>query len=807
MRRNSSAPARRGARAAATAVVLGALAAPAIAFPTAAGAASGDDFTVERLDTGGWKVTLELAAPLPVRDAVTELAVDGVVVGAARESADGKRLTVETADPSVARAREVEVAYNGAVPSAATTAPRSPAAPVTPRGQAKKHVSTDPATPGPYGVARSDYDLGDTATTLSGLSDLPVEVRAAVYAPVQAKGRRPVVVFLHGRHAACYNPVTRTSNNTSWPCAPGFQPIQSYLGYGETAENLATHGYVVVSISANGINAKDATSTDDNGGLARGQLVMQHLDLLAQAQAGDGPAGTSALAGRLDLTNVGMMGHSRGGEGVVEAALLNAERPSPYGVRAVLPLAPVDFARATLPDVPMAVVLPYCDGDVSNQQGQHFYDDSRYTTDDDVLRSSLMVMGADHNFFNTEWTPGVSVAPSSDDWSAAADEVCGAASPSRLTAAEQRAVGTAYMAGFFRLAQGGETAFLPLFDGTGGTVPSTGRAVVLTQAQQPGSRRYDVAPLEAPSPQVRLSGFGSAAYCSSVAIRVPAGGTACSSTPLTSKVPHWTPATYATWVPTSPVLRLQWDAATAAGASVQVAVDRNVKKYEALSFRTARDESAVGDVDLAVTVVDGKGRTFRTQVAASSGALTPLPASTNTVNGRNLLGKTWLRTVRIPTSAMGALNLNDVRTVTVTPATPTGGAYLSDVAFDSVGIGSGGPTDLPQLSIADTTVAEGDGPGTAAVRLVLDAPLTATATVNVQTAATGSSTAGQVPAAWIPVVLAPGTTSVTVPVPLAGNTVVNAAARYKTTLSASKGAVIGDGFAWLTVTDDDGPAV
>src|SRR6185312_2097821 len=153
-------------------------------------------------------------------------------------------------------------------------------------------------------------------------------------------------------------------------CVAGYQPIASFHGYDQSAAVLASHGYVVVSISADGVNAQDNPYSDDAGTLARGQLVLQHLDLLARADAGRAPGLSPRLRGRLDLTDVGLMGHSRGGEGMVKAALLNAGRRSPYGIRAVLPLAPIDFGRETLPDVPMAVILPYCDGDVSNLQGQ-----------------------------------------------------------------------------------------------------------------------------------------------------------------------------------------------------------------------------------------------------------------------------------------------------------------------------------------------------------------------------------------------------------------------------------------------------
>ncbi|MER7276152.1 hypothetical protein ABT369_17010 [Dactylosporangium sp. NPDC000244] len=801
---------RRLAAAVPVAILAGCIAASGL-MVTPAGAEPGDEtvntngFTVENLADGGARVSLRLDEPLPVRDAVPELAVDGRVIGAAKESADGLTLTVETTDSSVADAKRVDVAWNGVVPGSQAAPPKSAAAPTTPKGLARKQLYTDPAQPGPFQVERLDYDLGDTATTLSGLSDLPVELRAAVYAPAGAKGARPVVIFLHGRHSACYNPATRQTNNTNWPCATGFQPIDSYLGYTETAQALATHGYVVVSVSADGINAKDASFTDDNGALARGQLVMDHLDLLAKWNAETGPA-KHPLAGRLDLTNVGLMGHSRGGEGVVEAALLNADRAHPYGIRAVLPLAPVDFGRPTLPDVPMLVMLPYCDGDVSNQQGQHFYDDTRYSVRDDVLRSSLMVMGADHNFFNTEWTPGVSVAPSSDDWSASTDGVCGSSAPTRLTSAEQRAVGTAYMAGFFRLVQGGETAFLPLFDGTNGTVPSTGRAVVYAQAQQPGSRRLDLAPLEHAAGNVSISGFDLGAYCYSVAARVRPGDTPCSSTTATSKVPHWTPATFAPSVPISPLLRLQWSASSV-NPEVRVALgpaDANITKYDALTFRVARDDSADGDVDLDVTLVDRDGGSATVRVGDVSPALTRFPSSTNTTNGINLLGKTWLRTVRVPLASLSGVNLRNVRSLSVRPATATGGAYLSDIAFDTPGVGGGVATPAVQVSIADATVQEGNGPGVATMRLTLSGKLKQDATIQVQTAASGSATAGQVALGSFPVTLPKGATAATVEVPIVGNTVVNTASlRYKITISAPTGAVIGDGFAWLTVLDDD----
>ena len=95
-------------------------------------------------------------------------------------------------------------------------------------------------------------------------------------------------------------------------------------------------------------------------------------------------------------------------------------------------VAPTDFGAQTAPYVPTVTLLPYCDGDVSDLQGQRFTDVARdLTADDTSLKSSVLVMGANHNFFNTEWTPGLAAAPACDDWGG--DERERAAAPSTPT--------------------------------------------------------------------------------------------------------------------------------------------------------------------------------------------------------------------------------------------------------------------------------------------------------------------------------------------------------------------------------------
>ncbi|MCW2876593.1 MAG: secreted protein [Sphaerisporangium sp.] len=774
-------------------------AAPAHADPPASRSTDGS-WSVEAIEGGGYRVTLHLDQPLPVRDAVPELAVDGRSLGAAEESADGTTLTIVTADPSAATASSVNVAWNGEVPSdgmgSRSASPRTsvPAPEATGR-----RLPVDPAAPGPYSVQHEEYDLGDTAITLEGLGGRAAEIRAAVYLPKGAHGRRPLVIFLHGRHSACYDPTARTTSNTQWPCPAGQRLIPSYQGYSGPADVLASRGYVVVSVSANGVNAADNPFSEDRGAMARGEVVMRHLDLLADATRGVGDDKLVRLFnGRLDMSDIGLMGHSRGGEGVVKAALLNAARHNPYGIKAVLPLAPTDFARATLPGMPMAVILPYCDGDVSNQQGQHFYDDTLYAqADDAAFRSSLMVMGADHNFFNTEWTPGVAQAPASDDWGNKSDPVCGSTAASRLSPAEQYAVGTAYIAGFFRLVQGDEQSLLPLFDGSGGTAPSAGRAVVHTVAQAPARQRLDVATFATMPQSARVSGAATAAICASMLDRSPQSGyPSCAATLTTSQAPSWTPATYAPNVAATPVLRFAWSDATGQMSVPLPKWSRDVTDYDALTFRAALDEKAGGTADLAVSVVDGRGASKTVRVSEVSQALTAFPGATSP------LPKTWLRTVRIPIGSLTRLNLRDIREVLVTGTGAAGGAYLADLGFSRVRAGEADLSELPQISLQSLTVPEGNGPGAATMTLKLSERSRVPVKVNIQSITNGATPV--ITQLAQEVVIPASATWATFQVPLAGNTTVATAAQsYQVVASVPANAVIGSGFTRLVVTDDD----
>jgi len=108
------------------------------------------------------------------------------------------------------------------------------------------------------------------------------------------------------------------------------------------------------------------------------------------------------------------MGHSRGGEGVHRAAI-DSSKSAFYKIVGLVSYGPTAFWRQVLPDVHSVTILPTCDGDISDLQGQAYIDDTCDVVNSEALRSVVIAVGCNHNYFNTEWTPGLAQAPSWDD--------------------------------------------------------------------------------------------------------------------------------------------------------------------------------------------------------------------------------------------------------------------------------------------------------------------------------------------------------------------------------------------------------
>jgi hypothetical protein len=236
-----------------------------------------------------------------------------------------------------------------------------------------------------------------------------------------------LLVVLHGNHATCgrlAGPGEHFDINVQYTftgtCPEGYIPVPSHAGYGYLAERLAGLGYIVVSINVNrGINAAPGITSDRGLNLQRGRLVLRHLQQLSRWNSGaDAPPGQlSDLVGKIDFSHVGLLGHSRGGEGMRAAYNFYQSDPGgtnwqtligPVTFEGIFEIGPVDGQTAlTLNALGTAwnVLLPMCDGDVFNLQGVRPFDRMLRINSESPARqkSTFTVWGANHNFYNTEW--------------------------------------------------------------------------------------------------------------------------------------------------------------------------------------------------------------------------------------------------------------------------------------------------------------------------------------------------------------------------------------------------------------------
>jgi len=427
---------------------------------------------------------------------------------------------------------------------------------------------------------------------------------------------------------------------------------------------------------------------------ARAELIQKHLDLWNDWNSPAGaPPFDTLFSGKVDLQNVGTMGHSRGGEGVATHYLYNQSLGSPYGIVAVLPLAPVNFTRQQVTNVPLEVVLPYCDGDVSDLQGVHFVDDVRYTPADPTPKHTTLVMGANHNFFNTIWTPGGWPAGTLDDWSATSDwrldPWCGDVSGNhRLTPAQQRGTGKAYINGFFRRYVGGEDVFAPLWKGDDPPPPSAMTTEIYQSYLPPDSpnTRLDVNRLLSASDlsvnfqdgAVTEDGLDPYDLC---------GGESpqpqfCLPPPYlaTAREPHTAPSAFSSRRGLSQN-RFGWGDRSAFLENDLPGVD--VSGLNVLQFRAAVNFLLVdrndGEHDFTVTLTDGSGNSASTTVGQNSASLYFPPGA---IRINYPLPKIVLNTVRLRLSSFPCVDLTNIQAIRFDfNMRPTGALLVSDIQF------------------------------------------------------------------------------------------------------------------------------
>ena len=220
-----------------------------------------------------------------------------------------------------------------------------------------------------------------------GFTPEEMPLNARVWYP-DGDGPFPVVLVVHGNHS-----MKHFSD-------PGYD----YLG-----ELLASRGYILASVDENFINGLN------NENDARGWFLLKHLELFQEF--GQDPE--NPFYGKVDMGKLALMGHSRGGEAVANAAALNRLTHYPddatvrfdfhFDIKGIVSIAPVDGQylptgrKVVMEDVSYLTFHGSHDGDVTSFHGLWIYDRLRFTSDDFNFKSAVYVYRANHGQWNTVW--------------------------------------------------------------------------------------------------------------------------------------------------------------------------------------------------------------------------------------------------------------------------------------------------------------------------------------------------------------------------------------------------------------------
>jgi hypothetical protein len=328
----------------------------------------------------------------------------------------------------------------------------------------------------------------------------------------------------------------------------------------------------------------------------------------------------------------------------------------------------------------MGVILPYCDGDVYDLQGVHFFDDARYAMPGDPSpKATVTVFGANHNFFNTVWSPSSGIPGSFDDgWDCAG----------RLTEQEQRRVGIAYVVSFFRRYVGDKA--LPGRVWTGEVTPpiAPARTAVSYLAPDTPATRLDVDRFDTPG-SLGVDQLGGAVTATDLGI---AGW--CSNLYETPCVPgdyswmdiHLSYSWFGTPPPGLQEGILGWPSTAEGQASIafDLAGARDITPYDFLVFRAVPNPAyptnqGIQYQDLSVVLADANGATA--SVAAADVGNDPL-AWPFEGRRRRVQGHIIMNQLRFPLSAFTGIDLSAVTTVTLAfDRTDAGVIDVSDLAF------------------------------------------------------------------------------------------------------------------------------
>ena len=471
------------------------------------------------------------------------------------------------------------------------------------------------------------YDLGEGVLT-QGKREIPYRMQGVIGVPEGED--RPVVILLHGAH-----PIRSAAEN------------RYDLGFSYLVDQLADAGYLALSMNV-GINYSFENG-EPMGCERTVQVVEQQSDLLRRAIEGETGIFPCDLKNKGDLDRVILVGHSRAGYDIFEVAA----RAEGLGVQGLVSAAPalVSPLSCELADVPVGIIIPQYDGDVTSLDGGTLFDQLEHTPQRSSGTDLIYLKNGNHGGFSTAL---VRPDPFGDRETL----------PLVMEPERQQASFGAYVLDFLEsVLETGKTPLEaePTLEGMYGDFP------VMLRVDAGGTVLY-----QASGDSVRaLETSGVAAEAEN----------ACSTLDHTAEA-FRIPGSFLRY----DLTRLSWDSAA---ASVRIPVSADLRQAVYLQMDLAQDSgdqrNRRTDQSLTVTLRDAGGREATVKAEAGTPALAWQEGTVERipVAGRKDLLQystfTPLGTLRLDTAAFSGVDLGRITQITLTFDQPSGSIMLREI--------------------------------------------------------------------------------------------------------------------------------
>jgi hypothetical protein len=318
-------------------------------------------------------------------------------------------------------------------------------------------------------------------TKYFGFTEKNLPLNGVIWYPKEAQYQCPIVIFVHGNH---------------------FSTDFSELGYQYLGEMLASQGFIAISVDHNFINIDGFITNPDIGDsyhkvqkfsldygfemTVRAILVLELLKEMRSWNTKDNP-----LQGRFNLNNIGLVGHSRGGEAIAVVSHFNkleymTQFPSikfdyNFGIKSLFSIAGTDNSfrnmgnKLVLSDINYFAMNGMYDADQSYFVNRAKYSSLQFT-DNKTFKSLLYIHRANHGQFNSRWRrydmiPGIS-------WLQNVLPV--------ISEQDQQQIAKLYMSGFMRATLKGHDQFICMFQDYRSVLPFLPNSTTLFNQYQDG---------------------------------------------------------------------------------------------------------------------------------------------------------------------------------------------------------------------------------------------------------------------------------------------------------------------------------